>query len=85
MFAMLIGLAIGLVAAPTAWAAEAFTGTIAGMETDEGDLAITITTKDGQSVILQADPADVEKLELKKGDRIQGTAEDGQIKSVKKF
>ena len=85
MFAILIALAFGLVVAPTTWALETFTGTIAAMETEEGDLAITITTKDGEALILQADPADVEKLELKKGDRIQGTVEDGQIKSVKKF
>lgn len=85
MLAMLIALAFGLVAAPMTWAAETLTGTVAGMEKDEGDLAITITTQDGNAVILQADPADLENLELGPGDRIEVTTEDGYIMSIKKL
>lgn len=85
MLAILIALAFSLVAAPTTWALEDFTGTIAAIETEEADLAITITTEDGNAVILQADPADLENLELKPGDRIQVTTEDGYITSVNKL
>lgn len=82
---MLIALAIGLVGAPVVWAGETVTGKIAGMETEEGALAITIATKDGKSVILQADPAQVESLKLKKGDEVQVTAEGKHVKSIKKL
>ena len=85
IFLLFVGLAIGLVGAPVVWASETVTGKIAEMETDEGALAITIMMKDGKSVILQADPAQVESLKLKKGDNVQVTSEGKEIKSIKKF
>lgn len=85
ILAMLIALAIGLVGAPAVWAGETVTGKITGMETDEGALALTIATDDGKSVILQADPAQVESLQLKQGDAVQVTAEGKHVKSIKKL
>lgn len=85
IFVLFVALAIGLVGAPVVWADETVTGKIAGMETEEGALALTIATKDGKSVILQADPAQVEGLKLKEGDDVQVTTEGKHVKSIKKL
>lgn len=85
MLVLCAALAIGLVSAPTTWALETFAGTIAEMETQEDNVAITLITEDGQSLTLHLDPAEVEDLKLQKGDRIRVSAEGEDIQSLEKL
>ena len=83
--AMLLVLAISLGAGLRTWALETFTGTIAEMETQEEDVAITVVTEEGNSLILYLDPAEVKDLNLRKGDRIRVTAEGEDIQLLEKL
>jgi len=78
-------LAITVGAGYHTWALDTFTGTIAEIETEEEDVAITLVTEEGQSLILYLDPAEVKDLKLRKGDRIRVTAEDENIQSLEKL
>lgn len=85
IFLLFVALAFGLVSAPGTWALETFAGTIAQIETQEEDVAITLITEDGNSLILHLDPAEVKDLQLQKGDRIRVSAEGEDIQSVEKL
>jgi hypothetical protein len=83
--AMLLVLAMSLGAAPATRALETFVGTIAEMETQEEDIAVTVITENGDSLILLLDPAEVEDLKLQKGDRVRVSTEGEDIQSLEKL
>lgn len=80
---MLITLTIGVLGAPALWAAEMIIGTIAEKKTGEERVFLTITTKDGRSVNLEAEKSQAK--DLKKGDNVEISVEGNKAQSIKKL
>lgn len=80
---MLITLSIGVLGAPVLWAAEMITGTIAEKKTGDAQVFLTITTKDGKSVNLEAEKGQAK--DLQKGDQVEITAEGNKAQIIKKL